>query len=271
MRSAGDEDGEGTPDSGLSLGLAIDRRGDVPIGVQLAWMMRARIGDGTLAPGQRLPGLRELALEMGVNINTVRSVYQRLEGEGLIDSQQGVGTFVAREPPRRSPVGAIAAEAAREARMGGVDPREVAAALYVAPTDAPGERRRDLRAQIGMLERAIIAMETEHPGVAPARAPASSKLGPTLLSTGELEQVRTELVRRLSTVQSAIDSAAAQPKSDPANATARAEARDRARSRRQAGKRSAASTPAPLNATTTRSANKPARRGGPSRPATAES
>jgi DNA-binding transcriptional regulator YhcF (GntR family) len=134
--------------------VEIDRDAEVPIGVQLAWALRSRIDDGRLRPGQRLPGLRDLAEVSGVNVNTVRAVYQRLEQEGLIDSQQGSGTFVTAAPRRRSSVSAIAASAAREALETGVDPREVAAALYVAPDAAPAateeaQRRRLLRAQIG--------------------------------------------------------------------------------------------------------------------------
>jgi DNA-binding transcriptional regulator YhcF (GntR family) len=195
----------------LELGIAIDRRADVPIGVQLAWALRTRIGDGRFAPGQRLPGLREVAEEIGVNVNTVRTVYQRLEQEGLIDSQQGSGTFVGPTPRQPSAVGTIAANAAREAHETGVDPREVAAALYVSRESSPHagdeavERRRLLRTQIAALERALGEIEAEHPGVAPAAAPTRAGIGPTLLGAEELEQVRTLLVRRLSTVQAAID------------------------------------------------------------------
>jgi DNA-binding transcriptional regulator YhcF (GntR family) len=114
------------------LAAAIDRDADVPIGLQLGWALSARIHDGELRPGQRLPGLRELAQESGLNVNTVRAVYQRLEQRGLLESQQGSGTFVASTFRRPSAVGAIAADAAREAEAIGVDPREVAAALYVA-------------------------------------------------------------------------------------------------------------------------------------------
>src|ERR1700730_3337478 len=83
--------------------IAIDRDAEVPIGVQLAWALRARIRDGSFGPGQRLPGLRELAEATGVNANTVRAVYQGLDREGLIDTLQGSGTFVA--PTRREPTG----------------------------------------------------------------------------------------------------------------------------------------------------------------------
>jgi DNA-binding transcriptional regulator YhcF (GntR family) len=209
------------PDPPSGLGLSVDRSAEIPIGVQLAWALRSRIRDGRFQPGQRLPGLREVAEATGVNVNTVRSVYQRLEQEGLIDSQQGSGTFVAATPQQQATVTAIAADAAREAHETGVDPREVAAALYVTPgvsppaalarggakptSDDAAERRRALRGQIASLERTLGEIEAKHPGVAPAREAARAGIGPTLLDAEELEQVRTMLVRRLATVQAAID------------------------------------------------------------------
>jgi DNA-binding transcriptional regulator YhcF (GntR family) len=189
--------------------LAIDRHAEVPIGVQLGWALRARIGDGRLVPGQRLPGLRELAETIGVNANTVRAVYQRLEREGLIDSHQGSGTFVASTPPGPAAAGTIAANAAREALQSGVDPREVAAVLYVssgspALADELG-RRRVLRTQIAALERTLGELEARYPGIAPAPAASRKGPGPTLLGALELEQVRAQLVRRLAIVQAAHD------------------------------------------------------------------
>lgn len=190
--------------------LSVDRDAEVPIGVQLAWALRARIHDGRFKPGQRLPGLRELADATGVNVNTIRAVYQRLDQQGLIDLRQGRGTFVGPTPRRPSDVATIVANAVREARETGVDPREVAAALYVEPKatqpcDTPAERRRLLRTQIGALERALGDIEAEHPGVAPAPVGARRRRGPTLLGAEELEQIRMQLIRRLATVQAAID------------------------------------------------------------------
>ena len=191
--------------------VAIDRDAEVPIGVQLAWALRSRIDDGQLTAGQRLPGLRDLAEAIGVNVNTVRAVYQRLEQEGLITSLQGSGTFVTATARQPSAVGAIVASAAREALETGVDPREVAAALYVSSdsrtssdSEAAG-RRRLLRAQIAALERALGEMEASHPGIAPAAGGTRAGIGPALLSAEELEQVRTYLVRRLAAVQGTID------------------------------------------------------------------
>jgi DNA-binding transcriptional regulator YhcF (GntR family) len=202
-------------DASAELGsLIVDRDAEVPIGVQLAWALRSRIGEGQLAAGERLPGLRELAEASGVNVNTARAVYQRLEQEGLIESQQGSGTFVAATSRARSPVGKIAAGAAREALETGIDPREVAAALYVLgepsarALDAGAERRRVLRAQISALERTLAEMEAAYPALVPTPSGLHSGagVGPTLLSAEELEQVRAGLVRQLAAIQEGIDS-----------------------------------------------------------------
>jgi DNA-binding transcriptional regulator YhcF (GntR family) len=246
--------------------VVIDRAAEVPIGVQLAWALRSRIGDGRLQPGQRLPGLRDLAEATGVNVNTVRSVYQRLEHEGLIDSQQGSGTFVVPTPRRASAVGTIVANAAREARETGVDPRDVAAALYVSlesaadPVDAAAERRRLLRAQIAALERALGEMEASHPGLAPPPARARAGIGPALLSAEELEQVRTLLVRRLSSIQAAIDAAAAEASGETAAERGRATAPTR-RPRGQSRKAGVDPAPEPKRATRPPRGTRPATAG----------
>ena len=185
----------------------------VPLGVQLAWALRARIGDGRFAPGQRLPGLRDLAEALHINANTVRSVYQRLEHEGVILSRQGSGTFVADAPSQTpSAVDSIAANAAREAHDTGVDPRAVAAALYVAPAsaghavDSEAARRHELRTQIAALQRTLGELEARHPALLPTPAavrPPSAR--PRLLDVRELEQVQTQLISRLAVLHTAID------------------------------------------------------------------
>ncbi len=209
------------------LDFVLDRDAEVPIGVQLAWALRARIHDGRFKPGQRLPGLRDVAEALGVNANTVRAVYQRLEHEGMVDSQQGSGTFVANTRREPSPAGVIAADAAREARATGVDPREVAAALYVSaespvgPGDGEARRRQRLRAQIATLEQALGEIATKHPGLARAPVATGRYLGPRLLDADELEQVRAQLVRRLTAIQIAVDeSEAAVDESGGAQTTA---------------------------------------------------
>ena len=82
----------------LAAALIIDREDELPVGVQLAWKLRAEIVSGGLEAGDRLPGVRELADGAGVNVNTARAVYARLEADGLILVKHGSGTFVA-DPP----------------------------------------------------------------------------------------------------------------------------------------------------------------------------
>jgi DNA-binding transcriptional regulator YhcF (GntR family) len=202
--------------------FAVDRSAEVPIGVQLAWALRARVGDGRLAPGLRLPGLRDLAESLAINANTVRAVYARLEQEGLLETRQGSGTFVAGGASSTRPqASAIAAGAAREALRSGVDPREVAAALYVDAgqrrraslhSDTEMPRRVRLRSQIAALEQTLSELEAEYPslarritrrGLRSSHAHASSTA--RLPSAADLEQIRLTLVRRLTCMQSLID------------------------------------------------------------------
>lgn len=195
-----------------ATGIYVDRDAEVPLGVQLAWALRSRIGDGRLPAGERLPALRELADSAGVNLNTVRSVYQRLEQEGLVQSRQGSGTFVATAPGLRTPAAEIAAGAAREALEQGVSPRDVAAALYVAEPTAPGatdpdsDRREALRGEIRSLERVLSGLQAANPGVRVPVAARRRRSGPMLLSAAELEDVRAQLVGKLTALQEAIDS-----------------------------------------------------------------
>jgi DNA-binding transcriptional regulator YhcF (GntR family) len=78
-----------------TLDLSVDRRADLPLGAQLTRKLREHVRSGRLAAGDRLPSLREAAATAGVNLNTVRAVYARLEHEGLVQTEHGRGTFVA--------------------------------------------------------------------------------------------------------------------------------------------------------------------------------
>ena len=77
------------------LDLSVDRGTGIPLGAQLAGRIRTAVQNGTLVSGERVPSVRELADIAGVNVNTARAVYARLESEGLVRSEQGRGTFIA--------------------------------------------------------------------------------------------------------------------------------------------------------------------------------
>lgn len=76
----------------------IDARSDVGIAAQIRTRIGFLIADGELAAGDRLPPVRDLARQLGVNVNTVRSAYTRLGADGLVQTRHGVGTVVLSAP-----------------------------------------------------------------------------------------------------------------------------------------------------------------------------
>jgi DNA-binding transcriptional regulator YhcF (GntR family) len=87
--------------SGIDFSVARD--GELPIGTQLVRKLRSLIESGALEPGDRMPSVRTLAEAADVNVNTARTVYGRLEQEGLVRSEQGRGTFVRPQAPMPDP------------------------------------------------------------------------------------------------------------------------------------------------------------------------
>ena len=69
-------------------------RGDQPIYSQLVQRIKQGIVSGELPPGARLPSVRDLAMEAGVNPNTMQRALQELEREGMVYSQRTAGRFV---------------------------------------------------------------------------------------------------------------------------------------------------------------------------------
>jgi GntR family transcriptional regulator len=81
------------------LNLQIDSKSGVPFYRQIIEQIRFAVARGQLAPGDRLPTVRQLAVDLAVNPNTVVRAYRQLETEGVIETQQGSGTFVGEERP----------------------------------------------------------------------------------------------------------------------------------------------------------------------------
>jgi len=77
----------------------IDRASPLPVYVQLAEQIRLLVRRGALSPGDPLPTVRELAVSLGINANTVTRVYRDLQQEGLLRLERGLGTFV--QPQQR--------------------------------------------------------------------------------------------------------------------------------------------------------------------------
>jgi GntR family transcriptional regulator len=72
----------------------LDIKSGVPFHRQIVDQIRYGIASHRLLPGEQLPTMRELAVELEINPNTVRKAYSELEILGILDTQQGTGTFV---------------------------------------------------------------------------------------------------------------------------------------------------------------------------------
>ncbi len=98
-----------------------------PIYAQIASAVRREVADGRVRPGERLPGGRELAAALGVNLHTVLRGYQELRDEGVVELRRGRGAVVTHAAPRiAGPVSALRAFVA-EARRVGLTAAEAAA------------------------------------------------------------------------------------------------------------------------------------------------
>lgn len=75
----------------------IDPSSGIPIYVQLIEQVKKATASGLLNNGEQLPSVRELAVELTVNPNTVSKAYQELEREGIIETLRGRGTFVSQK------------------------------------------------------------------------------------------------------------------------------------------------------------------------------
>ena len=76
----------------------VDPGDATPIYAQLERSIRTAIATGKLAIGMRLPTVRQMAVDLAVNANTVAKVYAQLEHDGVLETQRGVGTFVRERP-----------------------------------------------------------------------------------------------------------------------------------------------------------------------------
>ena len=83
--------------------LSVDPRDPTPIYAQLERGLRAAVATGRVRPGDQLPTVRQLAVELRINANTVARVYGELERAGVIETRRGVGSFVTATATRAHP------------------------------------------------------------------------------------------------------------------------------------------------------------------------
>ncbi len=83
--------------------VSIDSNDPTPIYAQLERALRAGIATGRLQPGDQLPTVRQLAVDLRVNANTVARVYAELERAAVIETRRGVGSFISATPTQARP------------------------------------------------------------------------------------------------------------------------------------------------------------------------
>lgn len=107
----------------------------VPIYIQLREQLLRAIGAGFLLPGEQLPTMRQVAVALKIDLNTVQRAYAELERDGVLVTTRGRGTFVANPPPPLDPVrhdleiDALAAQTIAAARAAALDPADLARAI----------------------------------------------------------------------------------------------------------------------------------------------
>ena len=74
--------------------IAVDLKSGVPIYRQIIDQVKSAIATGVLGPGDRLPTVRQLSVDLSVNPNTVSRAYTELELTGLVETHMGSGTFI---------------------------------------------------------------------------------------------------------------------------------------------------------------------------------
>ena len=82
--------------------FAIDPHDPTPLYAQLDRAIRAAIASGRLRAGDRLPTVRQMAVDLRVNANTVAKVFGELERAGVVQTRRGVGTFIRARPDEGS-------------------------------------------------------------------------------------------------------------------------------------------------------------------------
>ena len=98
----------------------VNPKDPTPLHAQIERSIRVAIGARRLKPGDQLPTVRELAVALRINANTVARVYTHLERSGALETRRGVGTFVVEAPdPSHN-------QAAREAELRAIATRALA-------------------------------------------------------------------------------------------------------------------------------------------------
>ena len=127
-----------------SLPFRLDHSSGVPFYRQVIDQVLLAVADGRLKPGIQLPTVRALAVDLSVNLNTIARAYREMEIRGIVETQQGTGTFVATRKPekktaeRRKALDRLVEQFLATAAARGFTHEEFAEAVLAKTDDAAG-------------------------------------------------------------------------------------------------------------------------------------
>ncbi len=84
--------------------FGLDLKSGIPVYRQIIDQVMGGIAAGTLTAGDQLPTVRQVAVDLAINPNTVLRAYRELEIRGALETQQGTGTFISRQKVKRDEV-----------------------------------------------------------------------------------------------------------------------------------------------------------------------
>jgi GntR family transcriptional regulator len=124
----------------------VDAKDATPLHAQLERSIRVAVASRRLKPGDQLPTVRQLAVALRINANTVAKVYSTLEREGAVETRRGVGTFITtrhdadrNQAARHAEIRAIATRALADAHARGFSAADLRRELQ----SISKEQRRD--------------------------------------------------------------------------------------------------------------------------------
>ena len=116
--------------------FSLDSRSGVPVYRQIMDQVQAGVAAGALEPGHQLPTVRQVAVDLAINLNTVLRAYRELEIRGALETQQGTGTFISHRQvkpdnfERERQLDQLVTDFVARAGAGGFTLQEVAEVLF---------------------------------------------------------------------------------------------------------------------------------------------
>ena len=136
-----------TAQNGRVFSFRLDLASGVPVYRQIIDQVLGGMAAGALAPGTQLPTVRQVAVDLAINPNTVVRAYRELEIRGVLETQQGTGTFISNqkvqrhEVERRRQLNQIVSEFVSRAGAAGFTVEDLVEQLNELATDTSKKRR----------------------------------------------------------------------------------------------------------------------------------